>query len=58
VLTGRPILWGLAVAVAGERGAARVLQLLRSELEAAMAFCGARSVGQLTRDLVTPTARG
>ena len=56
VFTGRPILWGLAVA--GEQGAARVLQLLRTELEAAMAFCGARSVGQLTRDLVTPTARG
>jgi 4-hydroxymandelate oxidase len=51
VMTGRPVLWGLVVA--GEDGAARVLELLRAELEAAMAFCGAPSVGQLTRDLVS-----
>ncbi|HEY8217971.1 MAG TPA: alpha-hydroxy acid oxidase, partial [Acidimicrobiia bacterium] len=52
VLSGRPILWGLAVA--GEAGVAEVLRLLRSELEAAMAFCGARSLDELTRDLVRP----
>lgn len=56
VLTGRPILWGLAVA--GEQGAQEVLRLLRSELEAAMAFCGARGVADLTPDLVRSGARG
>jgi 4-hydroxymandelate oxidase len=51
VLTGRPVLWGLTVA--GEAGALEVLRLFRSELEAAMAFCGACDVAGLTRDLVT-----
>jgi isopentenyl diphosphate isomerase/L-lactate dehydrogenase-like FMN-dependent dehydrogenase len=54
VLTGRPPLWGLAVA--GEQGAVEVLRLLRSELEVAMAFCGASEVSELTRDLVTRCA--
>jgi isopentenyl diphosphate isomerase/L-lactate dehydrogenase-like FMN-dependent dehydrogenase len=44
------VLWGLVVG--GEHGARCVLELLRHELEAAMAFCGARAVDQLTRDLV------
>ena len=38
VLVGRPALWGLAVA--GEQGARRVLELLRDELELALALCG------------------
>jgi 4-hydroxymandelate oxidase len=38
VLVGRPALWGLAVA--GEEGARRVLELLRDELELALALCG------------------
>ena len=50
VLSGRPVLWGLVLG--GDQGAARVLQLLREELEATMAFCGAPTVGELTRDLV------
>jgi 4-hydroxymandelate oxidase len=50
VLTGRPVLWGLSVA--GEQGVTEVLRLLGCELEAAMAFCGARDVAALTRDLV------
>jgi 4-hydroxymandelate oxidase len=50
VLTGRPVLWGLTVA--GATGAGEVLRLFRSELEAAMAFCGACGVGEMTRDLV------
>lgn len=49
-LSGRPVLWGLVLA--GEHGARRVLELLRDELEATMAFCGAPTVAQLTRDLV------
>ena len=50
VMVGRPVLWGLAVD--GAAGAAGVLDLLAVEFEAAMAFCGARTVGELTRDLV------
>ena len=38
VLVGRPALWGLAAA--GEAGAGRVLELLRDELELALALCG------------------
>ena len=50
VLSGRPVLWGLVLG--GEAGARRVLELLRHELEATMAFCGAPTVGQLTPDLI------
>lgn len=50
VLVGRPVLWGLAAA--GEQGVAAVLGLLRSELDLAMALCGCRRVGEITRDLV------
>jgi 4-hydroxymandelate oxidase len=38
VLLGRPALWGLAMG--GEQGAARVLSLLRTELEDAMTLAG------------------
>jgi isopentenyl diphosphate isomerase/L-lactate dehydrogenase-like FMN-dependent dehydrogenase len=38
VLVGRPLLWGLAVG--GEDGAQRVLEILRAELELALALCG------------------
>src|SRR6185369_1304665 len=38
VLLGRPILWGLAVG--GEAGAARVLSLLRDEVDLALALTG------------------
>lgn len=47
VLVGRPALWGLAVG--GERGARRVLGLLRDELELALALCGCSSPAELTR---------
>jgi 4-hydroxymandelate oxidase len=49
-LIGRPILWGLAAA--GERGVAHVLQLLRDELDAALALTGCPTIGDVTRDLV------
>jgi 4-hydroxymandelate oxidase len=42
---GRPVLWGLATG--GEEGVAHVLELLRSESEAALALCGS-----VDRDLV------
>ena len=50
VLVGRPVLWGLAAG--GESGAARVLAILREELDLAMALAGAPTVAEITRDLV------
>jgi isopentenyl diphosphate isomerase/L-lactate dehydrogenase-like FMN-dependent dehydrogenase len=50
VLIGRPILWGLAVN--GEHGVHHVLQLLRAELELAMALAGCPTLGSITRSLV------
>ena len=50
VLLGRPVVWGLAVG--GESGARRVLELLRAEVDLAMALCGCPSVGDISRDLV------
>jgi 4-hydroxymandelate oxidase len=50
VLLGRPVLWGLAVD--GEVGVGRVLELVRQEIDLAMALAGARNVTELTRDLV------
>ncbi len=47
VLVGRPALWGLAAG--GEEGVARVLAMLRAELELALALCGATSPAGLTR---------
>ncbi|HEX2054154.1 MAG TPA: alpha-hydroxy acid oxidase [Actinomycetota bacterium] len=52
VLVGRPLLWGLAVD--GEDGAVRVLELLRSELQEAMLLCGYRSVGQIDGTILAP----
>jgi 4-hydroxymandelate oxidase len=50
VMVGRPVLWGLCVD--GAAGASAVLTLLGTEFEAALAFCGAASAAELTRDLV------
>src|SRR5204863_2630301 len=50
VLLGRPILWGLAVD--GEAGVRRVLELMAAEINLAMALCGCRSVAEIGRDLV------
>ena len=50
VLLGRPILWGLAVD--GEAGAGRVLELLRAELDVAMALSGCPSLEAIDRSLV------
>jgi len=47
VLVGRPALWGLAVG--GEEGVRRVLELLREELELALALCGCASPVELGR---------
>ena len=52
VLVGRPVVWGLAAG--GESGARRVLELLRAEVDLAMALCGCPTIGDITRDLVAP----
>ncbi|MDX6622850.1 MAG: 4-hydroxymandelate oxidase [Solirubrobacterales bacterium] len=50
VLVGRPALWGLAAG--GEEGAARVLAMLRAELELTLALCGCTSPAELSRSHV------
>jgi 4-hydroxymandelate oxidase len=50
VLIGRPLFWGLAVD--GEAGVGKVLEILRSEFDRAMAYCGRTSVSELDRSLV------
>jgi 4-hydroxymandelate oxidase len=49
VLLGRPILWGLAVA--GAAGVHRVLELLREEIDLAMALSGCASVENIDASL-------
>jgi isopentenyl diphosphate isomerase/L-lactate dehydrogenase-like FMN-dependent dehydrogenase len=58
VLVGRPYLWGLAVD--GEAGVRRVMELLRDDLALAMALCGCPSVADIDRSLVAraPGASG
>jgi 4-hydroxymandelate oxidase len=48
---GRPVMWGLAVD--GQAGATRVLEILRAELDHTLALCGAAGAGTLTSELVT-----
>jgi isopentenyl diphosphate isomerase/L-lactate dehydrogenase-like FMN-dependent dehydrogenase len=50
VFVGRPYLWGLAVA--GEAGVVRVFEILREEIENAMALLGVASVDQISRNHV------
>ena len=47
VLVGRPIIWGLATY--GSSGVQHVIEVLRTELEMAMALLGARQVSQIGR---------
>lgn len=50
VLIGRPILWGLAVA--GEAGVRRVLELYREDFQRAMQLAGCASVRDIGADLL------
>ena len=52
VLIGRPYLWGLAVD--GAAGVQRVVDILRDELETAMALCGAPRLDKINRLLIWP----
>lgn len=50
VFVGRPAIWGLAVN--GADGVHHILEILRSELELAMALSGCSSLERITRSLV------
>ena len=50
VLIGRPYLWGLATD--GESGVARVLELLRAELELSMGLSGMPNLASIVRGSV------
>jgi 4-hydroxymandelate oxidase len=52
VLIGRAQVWGLAVD--GAPGVARVLEVLRRELDQAMIFCGVPDVQRVDRGLIAP----
>jgi isopentenyl diphosphate isomerase/L-lactate dehydrogenase-like FMN-dependent dehydrogenase len=54
VLAGRPPLWGLAVG--GADGVQHVLELLRDEIELALALCGCTSPAGVTREHVGRTS--
>ena len=49
-LIGRPHLWG--VAVAGEEGVAKVLEIYRSEIDRVMALCGWDGLDQIDRSVL------
>jgi isopentenyl diphosphate isomerase/L-lactate dehydrogenase-like FMN-dependent dehydrogenase len=50
VAVGRPIIWGLAVD--GQAGAKRILDLLRKDFELTMKLCGCTSLKEITKDLI------
>jgi isopentenyl diphosphate isomerase/L-lactate dehydrogenase-like FMN-dependent dehydrogenase len=56
VLVGRPVIWGLAVE--GEQGVQKVLELLRDELLLALALLGCRTPGALSRTHVAVAPSG
>lgn len=51
-MVGRPILWGLALD--GEAGVRRALNMLRLELREALTLCGADSPSALSAELIAP----
>ena len=50
VMIGRPVLWGLAVG--GEEGVSKVLDLLHNELKNALQLCGQVSVRSVQKNLI------
>lgn len=56
VLLGRPVLYGLALG--GQRGVERVLGILRSELELAMALAGCPTLKDINSRLVLMPQQG
>jgi 4-hydroxymandelate oxidase len=55
VMIGRPYVYGLAVA--GAAGVTAVVDILRTELEQAMALCGVRKLAGITRELIWTEGR-
>jgi len=55
VFIGRPLFWGLAVG--GERGVARVLEILREEIEITMAKCGRPTIASIDSTVVVKAPR-
>lgn len=49
-MVGRPVLWGLAAG--GQGGVERVLEILREELDTALALCGCPSIDAISPNLV------
>jgi 4-hydroxymandelate oxidase len=54
VMIGRPVIWGLATG--GSAGVCQVLRGFQRELALAMALCGARTVDEITQDLIAAPA--
>jgi len=52
VMIGRPYLYGLAVD--GAAGVARVVEILRTELEMTMGFMGCQNISQIAADRLWP----
>jgi 4-hydroxymandelate oxidase len=52
VLVGRRVLWGLAVD--GENGVRRVLEVLRAELDNSLGLCGYANIADVGSDLLHP----
>jgi 4-hydroxymandelate oxidase len=50
VLIGRPVFYGLSVA--GAEGITRMLNILRSELEMAMALVGAAKLSEIDKSVI------
>ena len=55
VFIGRPLFWGLAVA--GEQGVLRVLNILREEIEITMAKCGRPTITSIDSTVVVKARR-
>ncbi len=55
VFIGRPLFWGLAVD--GERGVARVLDILKEEIEITMAKCGRPAIADIDASVVVKAPR-
>jgi isopentenyl diphosphate isomerase/L-lactate dehydrogenase-like FMN-dependent dehydrogenase len=55
VMVGRPVVWGLAVD--GAEGARRVLEILLSELDIALALAGAPKTAELDHSFLAPVPR-
>jgi len=47
---GRPIIWGLAVD--GDQGAKRVLDILRKDFELTMRLCGCATIEDINKELL------